>query len=79
MEELLYICEVCGTLLDDNPSRATCPNCGLTLDCSDLAALQANGGVRERRGELVFVPKPLPSGAPRPASPASPEGEKAPY
>jgi DNA-directed RNA polymerase subunit RPC12/RpoP len=79
MEDLLYICEVCGTVLEENPCRATCPNCGRTLDCSDLSALQANGGVRERHGEMVFVPRPILSDPPRPAPPASPQREQAPH
>lgn len=37
-----YICEICGTPLDERHCKARCPNCGRVMDCSDLPALTAN-------------------------------------
>ena len=59
MSDLLFICEICGSVLDESHCKARCPNCGRTLDCSDLPMLPANGKVAENeKGEKVFVPRP---------------------
>jgi hypothetical protein len=59
MTELLFLCEICGMILEQHQCKATCPNCGRTLDCSDLSALTANGAIEIRAdGEARFVPRP---------------------
>jgi len=84
--KLFYICEICQTVLDDRPGDAVCPNCGRTLDCTDLAVLQANACVNEDL-EVVpcpgsdvrdFVPKaPPPEPPPQTAEPGAPQGSVA--
>ena len=75
----LVQCDNCGEL---RPSHTVCPNCGRTLDCTDLAVLQANACVNEDL-EIVpcpgsdvrdFVPK-APSPGDEPAAPAAPGPE----
>lgn len=44
-EELIYICEICQTVLDEHHCKAVCPNCGRMFDCSDLPLMQANGRI----------------------------------
>jgi uncharacterized Zn finger protein (UPF0148 family) len=58
MTELLFLCEICGMVLEQHQCKATCPNCGRMLDCSDLPALTANGAVEFRNGEAHFIPHP---------------------
>jgi hypothetical protein len=43
--ELIYICEICQTVLDEHHCKAVCPNCGRMFDCSDLPLIQANAKV----------------------------------
>lgn len=77
MSELLFICEICGTVLNENHCKARCPNCGRTLDCSDLPALQADGKVDATSSGLHFIPKPktgLPQQGTEQANPASEDG-----
>jgi hypothetical protein len=73
--ELFYICELCQTLLDMRHGEAVCPNCGRTLDASDLIVVQANAYADEE-SELHpcpgsdlrdFVPKAPPRDEPLPA------------
>jgi hypothetical protein len=79
MEGLIYVCEVCGTLLEEHNCSAACPNCGRTLDCSDLPMLPATGGVRQRAdGEAVFVPRPQAPAPEAPSVPANPAKRTAP-
>lgn len=66
MTELIFLCEVCGSVLDEHHCKAICPNCGRMFDCSDLPALQANGKIVIKNGQRVFVPArtaQMPSGA----------------
>ena len=44
---LVYICEICGAVLDEHHCKAQCPNCGRMLDCSDLPIFQANGTIND--------------------------------
>jgi len=44
-EDLLYICEICQTVLQEHHCKAQCPNCGRLFDCSDLPIMQANGKI----------------------------------
>ncbi len=55
MGELIYICELCQTVLDDRGSKQVCPNCGRTFDCSDLPVVTANAELRD--DNLVLAPK----------------------
>jgi hypothetical protein len=41
-EHLIYICEICQTVLDEHHCKAVCPNCGRMFDCSDLPLIAAN-------------------------------------
>jgi hypothetical protein len=41
-ERLIYICEICQTVLDEHHCKAVCPNCGRMFDCSDLPLIAAN-------------------------------------
>ena len=70
--KLFYVCEICQTVLDERACEAVCPNCGRTLDCTDLAVLHANACVNDEL-EVVpcpgsdvrdFVPKAPPDGQP---------------
>ncbi|MCW8128848.1 MAG: hypothetical protein KIS92_00560 [Planctomycetota bacterium] len=61
MSDLIFICEICGAVLNENHCKARCPNCGRTLDCSDLPALQADGKVDPSQSGLHFIPRPSTS------------------
>ena len=65
--ELIYICEICQTVLDEHHCKAICPNCGRTMDCSDLPIIHANGEV----DAVEHLWKPYPEGGP-PETPAAP-------
>jgi len=54
-DRLLYVCEICQTVLDQRHGEAVCPNCGRKLDCSDLSLLPANGSLDEE-DQFVFRP-----------------------
>ena len=32
----IYICDRCGTEMDERNCKIVCPNCGNRFDCSDL-------------------------------------------
>jgi len=67
--ELIYVCEICQTVLDERHGEAVCPNCGRKLDCSDLSTLPANGRVDEE-DRLVLRPGSDPVDLmPRPQEP----------
>jgi hypothetical protein len=53
---LIYICEICGTVLDEHHCKAQCPNCGRMFDCSDLPIMRANAMVDAEEGELLLPP-----------------------
>ena len=59
-DELIYICEICQTVLDEHHCKAICPNCGRTMDCSDLPVIHANGAV----DAVEHLWKPYPEGGP---------------
>lgn len=40
--DLIYVCEICQTILEEHHCKAICPNCGRTFDCSDLPLMYAN-------------------------------------
>ena len=40
--ELVFVCEICQTILEPHLCKAICPNCGRMLDCSDLPGMAAN-------------------------------------
>ena len=63
MAELIFICEICGMVLNGRHGNAICPNCGRTMDCSDLSTMPATGAVESDYGEVHFVPRP--SGQPQ--------------
>ena len=46
-EHLIYICEICQTVLDEHHCKAVCPNCGRMFDCSDLPLIAANALIDE--------------------------------
>ena len=52
--ELVYVCEICQTLLDARQCKAICPNCGRMLDCSDLPAMPANARYDPDAGDFTF-------------------------
>ncbi len=53
--ELVYVCEICQTILDAHHCKAICPNCGRMLDCSDLPGMSANAFFEDdERGRLVL-------------------------
>jgi hypothetical protein len=54
--ELVFVCEICQTILDAHHCKAICPNCGRMLDCSDLPAMAANGRFDAEHGGLVIRP-----------------------
>ena len=54
--ELLYVCEICQTILEEHHCKAVCPNCGRMFDCSDLAAMRANGSFDVRSGAVTIRP-----------------------
>ena len=58
MVKLIYLCEICDTLLDEHNCKAICPNCGRMLDCSDLPFIQADGIYSERSDEIKAGEKP---------------------
>jgi len=68
-QNLLYVCEICQTVLEEHQCKAVCPNCGRMLDCSDLPILPATAivqpdGVEPRPGGLGdIVPPPAPDSA----------------
>jgi hypothetical protein len=55
-EDLVYICEICQTVLEEHHCKAVCPNCGRMFDCSDLPLIQANGIVKD--SDHTFVARP---------------------
>lgn len=55
-EELVYICEICQTVLEEYQCRAVCPNCGRVFDCSDLCLLPANAKVDSNDHRVVARP-----------------------
>ncbi len=58
MADLIFICEICSMVLIGHHGKAICPNCGRTMDCSDLSAMTANGALESDYGEVRFVPRP---------------------
>jgi hypothetical protein len=48
MKTLVYICELCQTVLEDRGGEEVCPNCGRTLDCTDLGVVRANATMDEQ-------------------------------
>lgn len=54
--ELVYVCEICQTILDAHNCKATCPNCGRMLDCSDLPFMGANARYDADHGGLTLRP-----------------------
>ncbi|HYG78519.1 MAG TPA: hypothetical protein VEK08_26205 [Planctomycetota bacterium] len=54
-EDLLYICEICQTVLTEHHCKAQCPNCGRMFDCSDLPIMQANAKITD---DQKVVPSP---------------------
>ena len=53
---LVYICEICQTVLEEHHCKAQCPNCGRMFDCSDLPLIPANGAVDDAEGEFILRP-----------------------
>ncbi|MBI3828321.1 MAG: hypothetical protein HY291_02320 [Planctomycetes bacterium] len=81
MSDLIFICEICGSVLDESHCKARCPNCGRTLDCSDLPTLQADGKTDPSKSGIHFIPRPATSLAnqeakPDPATPSEKEVAK---
>ncbi|MCY3017591.1 MAG: hypothetical protein NTW87_00975 [Planctomycetota bacterium] len=84
--KLLYVCEICQTVLDEQHCEAICPNCGRTLDCSDLGLVRANAVFDDEHGITPcpgsdlrdFLPKAPDSGRQAgPAAPRAPESDVA--
>jgi len=53
-EDLIYICEICQSVLEEHHCKAICPNCGRTFDCSDLPVMQANAKIENEH----LIPNP---------------------
>lgn len=53
---LVYVCEICQTILQEHHCKAVCPNCGRMFDCSDLAAMHANASFDVESGDLTIRP-----------------------
>ncbi|HLX63954.1 MAG TPA: hypothetical protein VKX17_21965 [Planctomycetota bacterium] len=69
---LVYICEICQTILQEHHCKAICPNCGRMFDCSDLPIMLANATIDEDTAELTMRPGSdprdwLPKGEPESA------------
>jgi hypothetical protein len=48
-KELVFVCEICQTILDElHHCKAICPNCGRMFDCSDLPIMAANATADEQ-------------------------------
>ena len=62
-----FTCEICGEELDVRSCAAVCPNCGFTLDCSDLNALppdrQAGIPTASAAGEEIAPGAAVPGGS----------------
>ena len=54
--ELVYVCEICQTILHEHHCKAVCPNCGRMFDCSDLAAMHANARFDTESGAMTIRP-----------------------
>jgi len=55
-EELVYVCEICQTVLEEHHCKAVCPNCGRMFDCSDLPLIRANGTINEESHKFTARP-----------------------
>lgn len=66
-----YICEICGTPLDERHCKARCPNCGRMMDCSDLPALPATAPGEQ----LDYDGNPIVKEVPAPVASASTNGQ----
>lgn len=53
---LLYVCEICQTILEEHHCKAICPNCGRTFDCSDLPIMYANARVSSEDASILLRP-----------------------
>jgi len=53
-DELVYVCEICQTVLTEHHCKAVCPNCGRMFDCSDLPILHANGQIRSDERYVAY-------------------------
>jgi hypothetical protein len=78
-DDLIYICEICGTVLDEHHCKAVCPNCGRMFDCSDLPLIKANARIHDGTIELrdgttaaEIVPDAGTTGTPAAEEPAPP-------
>ena len=56
VEQLVYICEICRTPLEERPWDNVCPNCGRTLDCDDLPQFQAFAKFIQEGHRLILRP-----------------------
>ena len=79
-DQLIYICEICQTVLQEHHCKAQCPNCGRMFDCSDLPLIPANGVIDGDDGAYVARPGSnpldlLPQARPIPPVPAKPAGD----
>jgi hypothetical protein len=79
-DELIYICEICGMVLDEHHCKAVCPNCGRMFDCSDLPLIKANARIHDGTVELSagtnpsdIVPEAGTTGIPAKEEPPAPE------
>lgn len=54
--ELVFICEICQTILEPHLCKAICPNCGRMLDCSDLPAMRANARFNPEDESMTISP-----------------------
>lgn len=69
--ELIYICEICQTVLEEHHCKAVCPNCGRMFDCSDLPLIPANAMIDAGTSEVV----PRPGSDPRDVLPKQREDQ----
>jgi hypothetical protein len=72
-EELVYICEICQTVLEEYQCRAVCPNCGRVFDCTDLCLLPANAKISANGRRLITRPGSDPRDALPELVPDNPE------
>ena len=80
-ENLVFICEICQTVLEERHCKALCPNCGRTFDCSDLPLMPANARIDEAAGSVRMRPGAdprdmLPKAAEEDAQPDTPVADQ---
>ncbi|HEY3321666.1 MAG TPA: hypothetical protein VGP72_14445 [Planctomycetota bacterium] len=58
MEQLVYVCEICQTIVEQRNCCAVCPNCGREFDATDLPVMPANVQIRGEHSVRVPISDP---------------------